>query len=78
MITSKFAIIEELHDHHDKLQSVEGYIYVTGWINPDLSATGQLHLTSDKKNQLIYQWAARCGQSMKGLLLKMVAGPAGE
>jgi hypothetical protein len=57
----KFILIVELNEHGHRLQHVEGYLYVTGWINPDMSASGELHLTSDKKSQIIYQWTALPG-----------------
>jgi len=65
MSKGEFIIIEQLHEHGNKLQHVQGYIYVTGWVNPDLSATGKLHLTSDKKSQIIYQWTALPGLPVK-------------
>ena len=60
-----FVMIEELHNKNNRLRRVQGYIYVTGWIEPDLSATGKLHLTSDKVNQIIYQWRALAGKPVE-------------
>ena len=40
-----------------KVRNLVGYIYVTGWIGPDYKAFGQLHITSDKINQTIFQWS---------------------
>ena len=60
-----FVMIEELHNNNNRVRRVQGNIYVTGWIEPDLSATGKLHLTSDKVNQIIYQWRALAGKPVE-------------
>jgi len=51
----KFLILES-NMETGKVRKVTGYIYVVGWIAPDLSAFGRVHLTSDKKTQQIFDW----------------------
>jgi hypothetical protein len=54
----KFLILESNMDT-GKVRKVTGYIYVVGWIAPDLSAFGRIHLTSDKKTQQIFDWEGK-------------------
>jgi len=67
MSKGEFIIIEQLHEHGNRLQHILGHIYVTGWVNPDMSASGKVHLTSDKKSQIVYQWTAFRGQPVKSV-----------
>jgi hypothetical protein len=61
----RFGMVETNYDS-GIVRTVEGDVYVTGWIAKDYSVTGDIHLTSDRKNQLIYQWS--------GSLTKMPEG----
>jgi hypothetical protein len=56
----KFLILES-NMETGKVRKVMGYIYVVGWIDPDLSAFGRIHLTSDKKTQQIFDWEGKAG-----------------
>lgn len=40
-----------------KARKLVGYIYVTGWLAPDYTTFGRLHLTTDKRTQTIFRWA---------------------
>jgi hypothetical protein len=53
-----FLILETNMDTN-KVRKVTGYIYVVGWIEPDLSAFGRIHVTSDKKTQEIFEWEGK-------------------
>jgi hypothetical protein len=57
IITKGNFLILETNFETGKARNLVGYIYVTGWIGPDYSAFGQLHITSDKINQTIFQWS---------------------
>lgn len=46
-------------DKKNRVSRPGGKIYVVGWIRPDMSAFGTLHLTRDKVDQTIYNWTAR-------------------
>lgn len=56
IITKGNFLILETNFETGKVRNLVGYIYVTGWIGPDYKAFGQLHITSDKKKQTIFQW----------------------
>jgi hypothetical protein len=57
IITKGNFLILETNFETGKVRNLFGYIYVTGWIDPDYKAFGQLHITSDKINQTIFQWS---------------------
>ena len=57
IITKGNFLILETDFETGKVRNLVGYIYVTGWIGPDYKAFGQLHITSDKINQTIFQWS---------------------
>lgn len=40
----------------DKVRSVLGQAYVTGWIDKEYNAVGKLTLTSDKINAQVFEW----------------------
>lgn len=44
-------------------RSVKGYIYVTGWLEPDYKVTGEIIITSDKRTFKTFNWQ---GQGMTG------------
>ncbi|MHC4156835.1 MAG: hypothetical protein ACYST6_18230 [Planctomycetota bacterium] len=54
----KFLILES-NMETNKVRKVTGYIYVVAWIEPDLSAFGRIHITSDKKTQEIFEWEGK-------------------
>jgi hypothetical protein len=41
-----------------KTNIIKGNIYITGWLNNDLSIEGSIHLTQDFKNQTIFKFYA--------------------
>jgi len=41
-----------------RVRHVNGWVYIAGWLNPDLSGSGKLHITSDKRTQVNFQWKA--------------------
>jgi len=53
----KFSLIETCDDS-EKKEHVVGEIYVTGWLDKDYSAKGQLHLLSKDMRHWAYKW--RC------------------
>ena len=61
-----FLILEDRND--GRMRRVHGEIYVTGWFENDVSAHGELHITSDRKTQLVYTWRAGPGKPMKGAI----------
>jgi len=61
IITKGNFLILETNFETGKVRNLVGYIYVTGWIGPDYKTFGQLHITSDKINQTIFQWACQTG-----------------
>lgn len=50
-------MIETLSDN--RVRKFIGWIYLVGYINPDLSVSGKLHITSDKETQHIFQWSGK-------------------
>ena len=58
-----FLILEARND--GRMRRMHGEIYVTGWFDNDMSAHGELHITSDRKTQSIFTWRAGPGQPMK-------------
>jgi len=42
----------------ERVSTTEGVVYVTGWIEPELSAFGQITITTDKSWHAVYVW--RC------------------
>jgi len=57
----KYLILETNFDT-GKVRKLSGYIYVTGWIDPGYFAFGRLHLTADKRSQIIYEWIGELAQ----------------
>jgi len=57
IITKGNFLILETNFETGKVRNLVGYIYVTGWIGTDYKAFGKLHITSDKKEQTIFQWS---------------------
>jgi len=55
-ITKGNFLILETNFDNGKVKNVIGNIYVTGWINPDYSATGKITITSDKKSLQAFHW----------------------
>ncbi len=53
----RFDMIETIKKN-GKVRHASGWVYVAGWLNPDLSASGRLHITSDKRTQVIFRWNA--------------------
>lgn len=51
----RFGVLETNYES-GKVRTVEGIIYVTGWIAKDYSIKGEIHLTNDKINQFIFEW----------------------
>jgi hypothetical protein len=52
-------LILESNMETNEVRKVTGYIYVVGWIEPDLSAFGRIHITSDKQTQRIFDWEGK-------------------
>jgi len=44
-----------------KVQRVTGYAYLAGWIDPNLSGSGRIHLTKDMREQRIFDWTGCSG-----------------
>lgn len=40
-----------------KVRHIMGRIYVVGWLSPELTAFGRIHMTPDKKTQKIFEWS---------------------
>ena len=57
-ITKGTYLILETNFETSKVRKIIGNIYVVGWLSPDLSAFGRVHITPDKKTQEIYEWEA--------------------
>ena len=58
IITKGKYLTLETNYETNKVRKINGNIYMVGWLSPDLSAFGQVHITPDKKTQKIYEWAA--------------------
>lgn len=54
----KFSVQETDMDKGTVFQRV-GELYVKGWINPDLSVTGEIYITSDEKYFETFTWVAK-------------------
>jgi len=52
-------LILESNMETNEVRKVTGYIYVVGWIEPDLSAFGRIHITSDKQTQQVFDWEGK-------------------
>ena len=59
IITSGRFLILQDDKKTNRTQKLIGHIYITGWVARDFWAFGTLHLTSDKVNQQVLEWAAR-------------------
>ena len=46
-------------DSKNRVSQPGGRIYIVGWLRPDMSAFGTLHLTNDKIDQTVFNWTAR-------------------
>ena len=57
-ITKGKFIILETNSETRLVRSVKGYIYVTGWLDPEYNATGKIIITSDKKSYETFSWQA--------------------
>jgi len=57
-ITKGKFLILETNFETNKVRKIVGNIYVVGWLSPDLSAFGRVHVTPDQKTQKIYEWKA--------------------
>lgn len=55
-ITKGNFLILETNFDNGKVKNVTGNVYVTGWINPDYSASGKITITSDKKSLQAFHW----------------------
>lgn len=58
-----FLILETRTDN--RMRRVHGEIFVQGWFNKDVEAQGELHLTSNRKKQVIYTWRSGPGKPMR-------------
>jgi len=54
-----FLMLQTSRNTH-QVKDIKGDIYIIGWIAPDFTARGQLHLTSDKHSQQVFNWSGRC------------------
>jgi hypothetical protein len=59
IITRGNFLILETDYETGEARKVAGYIYVVGWLAPDHTAFGRLHLTTDKRTQTIFEWAGK-------------------
>jgi len=57
-ITKGKFIILETNSETRKVRSVKGHIYVTGWLDTEYNATGEIIITSDKKSYKTFSWQA--------------------
>jgi len=46
----------------DKASHVIGEIYITGWLQKDYRASGQLHLISKERDHWVYKWTSEIGE----------------
>lgn len=58
-ITKGRFIILETRLESNRVRSVKGRIYVTGWVDPGYNATGEIIITSDKRSFQAFDWKAR-------------------
>ena len=54
----KFTMLEERKET-SKMRHVAGFLYLTGWLSPESTAMGRLHLTNDRKKQTVYSWTTK-------------------
>ena len=57
-ITKGKFIILETDSKTNRTRSVKGHIYVTGWLDPEYNATGEIIITSDKRSYKTFSWQA--------------------
>ena len=58
-ITKGKSIILETNSKTIRSRSVNGLIYLTGWLNPEYNATGEITLTLNKKSCKVFSWQAK-------------------
>ena len=54
----KFIILET-NLNNNRVRSVKGKVYVTGWMDTDRNATGDVIITSDRRSFRRYTWTAK-------------------
>ena len=65
-ITKGRFIILDTNSQTNKTRSVNGLIYLTGWLDPEYNVTGELTLTIDKKSCKTFSWQAKATEQ-KGM-----------
>ena len=55
-ITKGRFLILETNDNTGKVRSVKGRIYVTGWLDTEYNVTGEVTITSDKRNFELFSY----------------------
>ena len=65
-ITKGKFIILETNSETRRVRAVKGHIYVTGWLDPEYKATGDVIITSDKRSYKGFSWQAK---GEEGLLI---------
>jgi len=50
-------IILETNDGNGKVRNLMGHVYIRGWLRRDHAISGELFLTTDEKNFLLYTWS---------------------
>lgn len=54
----KFLILET-NSENNRVRNVKGHIYVTGWLDTEYNATGEIRITSDKRSFETFSWRAK-------------------
>lgn len=73
VITNGPFMIMETKEESGRMRTVEGRLYVTGWISPDYAFEGKVTITSDKKNYFEYDFKGKLEVGM----LPEPSGPMG-
>ncbi|MFC1737534.1 hypothetical protein ACFL1G_00600 [Planctomycetota bacterium] len=67
-ITRGRFLILETNDNTGKVRSVIGRIYVTGWVETEYNVTGELTITSDKKDYKLFSFEGAFVKQMRIML----------
>ena len=55
-------LILETNSRTSRVRSVKGYIYVTGWLDTEYYAAGEITITSDKRTFETFTWQAQASE----------------
>ncbi len=59
LIAKGNLLILESNLDNNQVRSVKGRLYITGWLDSEYNAKGELTVTSDKRNYKIFSWETK-------------------